>query len=237
MKKYYASADELGIKKGQQVWPREEALKMNNGWAKGNVECFSGYAFWGEDLSSSFKRWEFVCPRNEPICIETPDEPQIDLFREWLVSNRTGYAVSMNTVLGKYDEINGIPAPQEPKPLFEVGEKVNSNFTHESVKVEICDRRFKDGKWVYIVFSKTKETKMIYNEVPESELRKLPKTKFVFSLEKWVEWAMKENGAKFVVDHYDIEKRYVGMTQEEVCHKYGLVPSNKPIYVEVEVKE
>ena len=160
----------------------------------------------------------------------------------WMDEN--GYRYGLKGLLGFVPEhaVRHAESPKpEPKPLFEVGETVNSNFTNESVKSEVVNRQCKDGEWIYVVISKTKETKMMYNNVPESSLRKLPKTKLVFSLEKWVEKRMKRegaDGAKYIAEYYDKFKAYDGKTKEEISKKNDLlrILDEPDLFVEVEVK-
>ena len=71
MKKYYASADELFVNKGQQVWPREEALQMKDGLDKSSLSnpSLSIFDFWTKSCNTG--KWVIVFNKNIPTCVET----------------------------------------------------------------------------------------------------------------------------------------------------------------------
>jgi len=225
MKRYYASQDELGIKKGQRVYPREEALKMMN--EKNRVVHMRG-EFLNDKFFAKCKDggWIIVLNENVPICVD--DEK--DAFREWLVKEISnapqGYSHDRFTAvmaLKKYDELND-NAPQEPKPLFEVGEKVVSVVNGETgIVLEI--RKDKDGYGYRL--------ERLLGIIPESYLRKAPKTKLVFSLEKWVEKRMKFCGAKHVVEHIVNWIKEDGKTVDEMYDGKGYYSSEPDLFVEV----
>jgi len=245
MKKYYASADEMYVTKGQRVWPREEAFNMMS--KKDHDHCIK-FCGNGDDLfwtksSSNNGQWVYVNDKNIPTCVETEDK---DAFREWLESMakyRGNLALetsigdiynAYHIALAKYDELHAPkPAPQEPKPLFEVGEIV---MDEEKEKCIIKSKCFGDGKWYYDVdyFGRIAICKFMN----ESFFHKLPKTKLVFSLEKWVEKRMKTDGAKYVVKYYDEIKPYDGKTKEEISRKDDLLKilTEPDLFVELEVK-
>jgi len=227
MKLYYATEDEMFVKKGQQVWPREEAIK---GFTKPS-SLFGDYAFW-TIANNSMGGWVHVNKENIPLCVETADK---DEFREWLVGViRNGHIYGLLDVMEKYDALHAPqPAPQEPKPLFEVGEKVVSAVNGETgIVLEI--RKDKDGYGYRL--------ERLLGIIPESCLRKSPKTKLVFSLEKWVEKRMKGWGAGFIVSAFGTVKGFGGKTKEQITKEtqvgdHYMFLDEPDLFVEVEDKQ
>jgi len=248
MKQYFASADEMFVKKGQRVYPREEAVKMIVAKGlTGLTSMFDSHAFWTM-VNDGIDGWVYIEDKNVPTCVETEDK---DAFREWLeAESKKPYGAGCEPILSKYDELHDVktsfatgeelpkqkPVPSEakkaeqPKPLFEVGETISLTATKFKYVVE--SRCFENNKWFYTVRSSNGIT---IEDMNEQFFSKLPKTKLVFSLEKWVDMAKGGLSAKDFITRYEEAKKYSGLTFNEVLNKYG-VAFTSDLFVEVEVK-
>lgn len=237
MKQYFASVDELGIKKGQQVYPRKEAFEMMDKETRRwyTFKRFSNYEYFSPYYLPKFG-WTYVSNNNVPFCVETKDK---DLFKEWLVRGTGSQNLyTRDYILLKYDELNG-KAPQEPKPApkFEVGDEViATGCGGEKTRGKVLQVYNTPFGIRYDVCMKT--TGIISMSWQEYELSLAPKTKLVFSLEKWVEKRMKTDGAGFVVQYYETAKVYKGLTNDEIESFFdqGNYSDEPDLFVEVESK-
>jgi len=170
----------------------------------------------------------YVSDKNIPTCVETEDK---DAFREWLAERITISEKGSNLeyVLRKYDELHAPqPAPQEPKPLFEVGETIQTKTLE--LKLIVKHRYFENGEWIYDLKS---PNGMIFEHNRESILRKLPKTKLVFSLEEWVNDRYKTYGASKIIKFIDLFRPFDGKEKKEIPPVLEILDVH---FVEVEVK-
>ena len=187
--RYYASQDELGVKKGQRVYPREEVLKIMNPEARAT---FSNHLFSNKKFFAPTKwdpsGWIYVDNTNPPIRKEI-DIPEKDLFREWLAKEKK-----------------------------EIGEKEWTEIGHAEWKI------------YEKVLAKYEE---IHGK-PAEEPKTQPKTKKVFSLEKWVEKRMKAHQYGTVSKWFETLRGADGQTREEIdidCFVY-----EPDLFIEVEDK-
>jgi hypothetical protein len=224
MKSYFASKNEIGIKKGQQVYPRKEAFEMMDEETRRWYSMYSNYEYFSPYYLPKFG-WTYVSDNNVPICVD--DEK--DAFREWLVHGIGSQNIyTRDYILLKYDELNG-KAPQEPKPTpkFKVGEKV---IYQEIGTFEIATVIYNYSKKAYEYTFK----ECPYLIIGENEIVPKPKTKLVFSLEKWVEKRMKVNGAKYIVENIGDWKSYDGHTVSFFSVLETLYDTDPDLFVEAE---
>ena len=228
MKSYFASKNEIGVKKGQQVWPREEVLKMMSAEEKFQSRihgCCSGDVFFTKNCSGS-GNWIYVKNENVPFCVETKDK---DLFKEWLVRGTGSQNLyTRDYVLAKYDELHGTPKEEpKPEPKFKVGEKV---IYQEIGIFEIATVIYNYSKKAYEYTFK----EYAFLIASENEIVPKPKTKLVFSLEKWVEKRMKVNGAKYIVENIGDWISYDGHTVSFFSVLETLYDTDPDLFVEVQ---
>lgn len=249
MKKYYASQDELGIIKGQRVYPREEAMKMANEDDRDTISRHLGVKFWGyrDDLKEN--GFISVFSNHVPTCVET------DAFREWLESEvqRTGNETSTvryqaySHILAKYDELNGTTATVEetlkPTPKFKVGDDViatgcgggKTRGKVLSVYDTICGIRYD---------LKMERPGVIGISWQEKELSLCPKTKLVFSLEKAFDKTRKEQGLEMAIRCSNAFVKWNGkqanemgaITNGDTTWFPNVFAKDSDLFIEVEVK-
>jgi hypothetical protein len=121
---------------------------------------------------------------------------------------------------GKSVEFSESKEPQPLTPKFKVGDKV----IYGNEKMEISEL-------VTVYRMKEKALSMTFSA---SEIRLAPKTKKVFSLEKWVEDRMKLYGAGKVIKFIDLYRLFDGKEESEL-NPVLEYPEN--CFVEVEVEE
>jgi hypothetical protein len=230
MKSYFASKNEIGIKKGQQVYPRKEAFEMMDEETRRWYSLYSNYEYFSPYYLPKFG-WTYVSDNNVPICVD--DEK--DAFREWLVHGIGSQNIyTRDYILLKYDELNG-KAPQEPKPTpkFEVGDEViATGCGGEKTRGKVLKVYNTPFGIRYDVCMKT--IGIISQSWQEYELSLAPKTKLVFSLEKWVEKRMKVNGAKYIVENIGDWKSYDGHTVSFFSVLETLYDTDPDLFVEAE---
>jgi hypothetical protein len=238
MKLYYATEDEMFVKKGQQVWPREEALKMMDETGRRLCNFLREYLFWAKTNNDIYE-WIRVQNSNIPLCVETSDK---DEFREWLVGViGNGHIYGLLDVMEKYDQLHGHvaepqeqPKPLEPEPNPEPKFKVGDNVVDKNGKKFVV-KSFTEILGNYKYFSE----KMGFGGIGayEEKLQLAPKTKLVFSLEKWVEKRYKICGAKHVAEHITNWIKEDGKTVDEIYGGKGYYSSEPDLFVEVEDKQ
>lgn len=141
-------------------------------------------------------------------------------FREWLeervVKNDVDF-MTWRKCLTKYDEL-------AEQPEFKVGDKVSVDGEEVEISEVITEPTYRmKNRLKTVIFS-------------AEELTLAPKTKLVFSLEKWVEKRIKERGSLYIIANIDDAKRLVGKTMDEINSpgKVYICTAEPDLFVEVD---
>jgi hypothetical protein len=120
----------------------------------------------------------------------------------------------------------------EPKPHKEYAPVSNQEPQTETPykvgdKVLVCGAEYEISEVITAYRLNHKNPMLVF---AAEELHPLPKTKKVFSLEKWVEKRMKSDGAKWIIQNIEEVRKHDGKPDGELVKDYCLEPD---LFIEV----